>query len=497
MDNDDDEILSVSEGAGWFLGGHVIKQSVSLCTNVIITNILGATLYGVYAYLKVLLSVVRVFCKLGSKQSVLRFLPEYRDEGRDTGTIITLAYGTSLVISIIFSLLIYILSPMIASYTIQSQIFINTLRIIAIVIPSYTLSNITISIFQSIGRMEYNILISSVLDPVFRLVFVGSAVILGFSVVGATAGLVVASIIVFIIGIWLLRVKTDILYFEVPEKREVKKYYNYSIPMTFNEVGNFLYNRVDIFMIAWFLSAEDIGVYNIAVTVAGLLILPLTAFNQLFPPIASRLYHNKNIEELSVLYQRITRLVLTISIVPAIILILYSQEVLHIFGEEFTQGSMILILFSASQLVNCIVGPSGYLLMMADHQYITFVNQVSSGILNVLLNIVLILEFGVIGAAIATATTLALINGIRLLQVYHFIGITPYSHRLSKPIISGLISAIIMGLVKSVLSHTVLLVVGSMTGMGVFLTLLYLFGIEEEDKVLLSQLLSQFQNIYD
>lgn len=475
-----ESLSSISEGAGLFLIGKLFSRGIDLLTNIVLTRFLGTNLYGIYAYLNVIFSLFTVITKLGSNNSLLRFLPEYEDQPRKRRVTLSLAYGSSLVASILIALLIHFIAPLISAYTLDDPIFTDVLRITALIIPFNTLSQITFSIFKAIERMDYNVVASSVIRPLLRLVFVGGAVALGYSLIGAAAGLIVSALLTTVVGFAILIRRTDLDLMGRPSWDDTKKYYNFSVPLTFNQIGYFLYNRVDILMVGFFLSGSSVGIYRIAVAVAGFLSLSLTAFNQLFPPIASRLYHNDQHDELESIYGTVTRIIFTISLFPAIAAVLYAPEILSVFGEGFTEGRSVLILFIFAQVTNCLVGPSGYLLMMSDHQYVALFNQVSSGILNAILNYLFITTFGFIGAALATASVLVLVNLLRVVQVWYFEGFSPYDWSYLKPVVAGAVSALIMYGVSLVIQRYVLLIVGGATGALVFFVVLYSLGIEEE-----------------
>jgi O-antigen/teichoic acid export membrane protein len=472
---------SISHGAGLFFIGRVCRQGIRFITNLILTRTLGPSLYGIYAYLIVVFSLFSVFTRLGGDKSVLRYLPEYEDNHKMQTVMLTVAFITSLVASVIVSGLVYHFAPTISELTLEEPLFVNVLRVGAIVLPFSTLSNIIFSSFKAIERIEYNVAVSNIIQPILRLIFVGGAVLWGYSVIGAVAGLVFAGILTFSVSIAVLIRKTDLGLFQQPTRSEFKRYYDFSLPLTFNQIGSFLYNRVDVLMVGFLLSGAAVGVYNIAIMVAGILMLPLSAFNQLFPPIASKLYHRGDYTELENVYRTVTRWVFTISLFPGLAVILYTQEILQVFGEEFASGVLVLTLFTIAQLTNCLVGPSGFLLMMTEHQYLTMMNQLLSGFLNVVLNYLLILQYGLIGAAMATATILACINLLRVGQVWYLEGFFPYDRKYIKPITAGIVSAIIMTLISLVLSQYLLLLIGGATGAISFFGCLFLMGFEEEE----------------
>jgi O-antigen/teichoic acid export membrane protein len=329
--------------------------------------------------------------------------------------------------------------------------------------------------------MDYNVTVSSVVRPLLRLVFVGGAVLLGYSVIGAVAGLVVCGILAFFLGLFILIQKTNLGLARRLSKSQATEYYDFSLPITFNQAGNFLYNRVDLLMVGVFLTASAVGIYRVALLVTMILALPQTAFNQLFPPIASRLYHGEEKAELAELYKTVTRWTFTISFAPALGVILYAPEVLSVFGEEFSKGVLVLTFFVFSQIVNNAVGPSGHLLIMSGYQKLAMVNQLAFGILNVVLNYFLIIEFGFVGAAAATASVLATVNSIRVVEIWYLEGIHPYDKSYVKPLVSGAVSAVMMYGVSLFLNGYVQLFTGGALGALSFLFTLYLFGFEEQE----------------
>jgi O-antigen/teichoic acid export membrane protein len=234
-------------------------------------------------------------------------------------------------------------------------------------------------------------------------------------------------------------------------------------------------------MVGFLLTGSAVGIYNIAVAVSSFLILPLSAFNQIFTPTASRLYHEGNLQKLESVYRTVTRWSFTLSLFPAIATVLYAGDILQIFGEGFTEGKVVLSLFVFAQLTNSLVGPSGLLLMMSDHQYLTLANQLSSGITNAILNYVLIIEYGFIGAALATASVLAGINVLRVIEVWYLEGISPYSRKYFKPIAAGAFSGLMMYGFSLILEDYMLVLIGSVVGAGCFAISLYVLGIEKEE----------------
>jgi O-antigen/teichoic acid export membrane protein len=106
--------------------------------------------------------------------------------------------------------------------------------------------------------------------------------------------------------------------------------------------------------------------------------------------------------------------------------------------------------------------------------------------LNAVLNLVLIQRFGILGAAIATATAIAVLNILRLAEVRYFLGMFPYSRRFLPGVGLLAVTSAVMYLAQWLpLSGIGLLLVAGFGSTGVFLIGAWLFAVDENDDVLL------------
>lgn len=476
-------LTSVSRGAGLFLGGKIGDNALRLIINLLLTHGLGATYFGIYSYGYVIMSLIDRITNLGTDTSVLKFIPQYDDQQTKQNQILGLATLTSLVGSLAISGLLYFSAPYINAYTLHNPLLTDVLQILAIVVPFTTMSNLLQMVFKAIERPEYQVLILNVATPLLQLVCIAIPLALGYELKGATAGSVAAGIVAFLFALGLFVSKTSFRPELRGARNEATEFYNYSLPLTLSQAGAILGNRIDLLMIGIFIAdGSAVGIYKVALVVAGMLVLPLSAFNQIFPPVASRLYSSGEIEELQSLYKQITRWIFSVALFLALAVIIYAKEILVIFGDAYTKGSFIIVLFALGQLANAAVGPSGYLLMMTEHQYLSMVNRWAVGILNVVGNYIFIQEFGLVGAALATALVLFVTNLARVVEVWYTERLFPYSYRFVKPLVAGLASAIVMYGLGRVLSGYVLLVFGGLAGFCAFAVVLFAIGIEEEDR---------------
>lgn len=484
-----ESLRSILGGASVFVSGQAFVKFTGFAINALLTRVLGPELYGVYSYTKSFIDVANTVTTLGSNVAVLRFLPSFENDPERQNRILGVATLASSLGSLLVAGGLFAFAPVINQYTLNQPVFVDALRVFALVLPFDTFATLISSTFRGLELPTYQVFVAKILRPALRLGAVGIALLISLSLLGTIGALLVASVAIFCLAGLVLFRRTALRPAAPASTDEAYEFFDYSVPLMFSQAGSILYNRVDVFMIGIFLSSEAVGFYNIGFLVSSVVTLPLVGLSQIFTPIASRLYGAGDVEELEAIYSTVTRWTFSVSLLAAMGAIIYAREILVLFGPSFTRGIPVLQLFVIGQLLNATVGPSNDLLMMTDHERLTFFNHWVFGVMNIVLNYVFIREFGFVGAAFATAGVLALLNVTRWLELRYLEGLSPYSTRYYKPLIAGCIAAVVLYGVGSITTDIQSLVVGGALGTLAFGGTLYTLGIEQEDREFFGQLL--------
>jgi len=169
-------------------------------------------------------------------------------------------------------------------------------------------------------------------------------------------------------------------------------------------------SNADSIMLGTLGTFKDVGIYNVAARLAFITSILLGVVNSALKPKMASLYGSEKIEEIQFLIQRVTKGLTLIALLLIIFFVTFGQGVLVYWGTEFQEAYWVLIILSIGQFFNVITGCSGILLIMCGyekiHGYISFIALT----LNIILNVVLIKNYGALGAATATAITVSLSN---------------------------------------------------------------------------------------
>lgn len=172
-----------------------------------------------------------------------------------------------------------------------------------------------------------------------------------------------------------------------------------------------------------FLSANDVAYFSVAQRVAMLAGFVLMAVNTIAAPRFASVGDNFNIDELRLLAQKSSRIMVTIACPILIILMIFPKEVLGLFGDEYRSADSILRILAVGNFINVITGSVGNLLIMTGYEKDMKNIVLLSGPLAVLASLVLTPVYGLIGAAIATGLALSCQNILAFYMVKKRLGI--------------------------------------------------------------------------
>jgi O-antigen/teichoic acid export membrane protein len=172
-------------------------------------------------------------------------------------------------------------------------------------------------------------------------------------------------------------------------------------------------------------STADAGVYAATTRIGTLVLFGLTAVNSILAPMISELYTRGDMEGLRRTVTRGAWLGAAVAVPTLAALALLGVELLGLFGEGFTEGYTPLLILLVGYGANALAGSVGFLMTMTGHHLQALRILALSAGLNLALNALLIPLYGMAGAAVATAVSMVLWNGLMLAYVWRRFRINP------------------------------------------------------------------------
>lgn len=465
--------------------GSLIGRALRYGFNVVIARGLGFEALGVFAFGMVIMKGGGVFARIGLDSATKKYIPIYRtnDEPQKvTGTVL-LGLGTPLVVGSLVAGVLYLGQDVLEGIT--GFTFHSTTPLFILGIPLVAVMMVGVNATYGLKQTKYSVYIRDFGQSIAALVFMAVAAF----VISDLTLLVVGYLLSMVIGIFLAVFflwREDALRFDVRPVFEYRKIFAFSLPLTLAASIQYLVSWTDILLLGVFVSPDQVGWYQAAFQTSVLLIIVLQAANSIFPSVAADLHEFGHRERLHRVYSAVTRWVTYLTVLGLAFLLVYTKELLSIFGTSVQSAQTALAILAVGQTINAVVGPTGYLLVMTGYERLQLANNLVTAVLNLILNLVLIQAYGIVGAAIATAFSLALMNILRFIEVQYLFGMQPYSWAYWKGFVAigAAIPILVTGQLLPLAGLLQMIIAGAFS-LGVFTLIVWQLGLDDLDTTLI------------
>lgn len=319
------------KGGSWTMLGAVITAIIQILRPAILTRFLEKSDFGLMAILMVVLGFTNIFSDLGVSVALFS---EKKISKREYSSL----YWMSLILALILYLLLFLITPLIASFYHLSEL--NTL------IPLIGIELI-ISIagrqFQIFKQKELNFRQLAIIDIIYALVSIASAVILAYLNYGVLS-LVYSSLLGAALRTFLLISlgwKSHPLSFCLDLKAN-KRFYKVGIFQTGSQVLDYIATQIDVIIIGKFFSVSELGGYNL---IKQLIIRPYGILNSVItkvsiPVLASI---NDQLDRLKEKYLEMLKMVSFLNVILYSLIAIFAQEIIIIlYGENYLDNKIFL-----------------------------------------------------------------------------------------------------------------------------------------------------------
>lgn len=193
----------------------------------------------------------------------------------------------------------------------------------------------------------------------------------------------------------------------VPERRHFKRLFDFAKFSWLGSLQSRMFSYTDVLVLGYFVSSGLIGIYTVAWNVGQFLILfSGTLQSTLFPEMSS-MAANEDPQAVS----RIVEQSLTFGglfLIPGLFGgVLLGERILRIYGPEFPEGAVVLNILIVANLFMGYQNQLLNALNAIDRPDLAFRVNLVFVVANVSLNVILVSLYGWVGAAVATATSVA------------------------------------------------------------------------------------------
>ena len=485
-------ISLAAKGSSIIVGGRLFAYGTRFVIAYLLARSLGAENYGLYKLAISAAAIVAGLASLGLDSALVRYVAILRRKGDDEGLwgALQLGVGISALLSVLLAAALFALAYQVAEFVFSEPDLAPLLQFLAIFVPFMTLSSVLAGATRGFKKMEYSVFSTNVALLLIRLILIGILFFSGVSPLQA----------VIIFGLGNLGITFLLLFFVNKEFRlkrplrsarhDKREILSFSIPLWISGLLKTFRSNIQTLLLGSLATVSSVGVFAIVSNLNMLGRMSLNAMTISSKPIIAELHSRGEHEQMGVLYTTTSRWALTLNLPVLVVMVVFREEILGIFGREYVNGATALMILAFAELVNVSTGICGSIIDMTGHTRFKLFNSITQITLVIGLNLLLIPRYDLLGVAIATMVGIATANLLRFGEVYYLFRLHPYNRTFLKPITAALFAvaaAVLLHQATAGRSNVLLLAAMALIVAGVYGAILLLLRLPDEEREILGR----------
>jgi O-antigen/teichoic acid export membrane protein len=388
----------IEKGFFHIFGANVINKIIGFASGIFLVRLLSKEEFGLFSYAQNLLSVFLLLNSLGVTAGMLQFASESSNTIEKNSF-----FKFGIKVGFLYNLLVCFVIIFMGIFVPFQFEGVSTLIIIMFALPLLIFFYETLKIYfrANLENKKFSYLTTLNTFLVFILSISGAYFYQAFGVI---AFRYFAYFVTLIFGIFLIRKSlSGIVRAKKLLKEKKKDFMKFSLTQSFNNSISQLLYVMDIFIIGIILADElIIASYKTATFIPfALNFIPSSIMVFIYPYFAKK---RKDKKWIKTKYKKLTKYLFIFNLIITLFLIIFSEFIINIiFGPEYLDSIAPFIILSVGYLIaGTFRIPIGNILVMMKKVKFGLFLSIITGLLNIILNVILISNFGSIGAAVST-----------------------------------------------------------------------------------------------
>ena len=393
-----------------------------LLLRIVLGRELGPSGLGVYTLVFTIYMFGMQFAAFGIGAALTKYVAEFSDNLAKTKEYISSGLIGSFVTGSIMGVFLYLLSEIISINIFRIPEMASLLNITALCFPFIAINKAVLGALNGFRKMKTFAFIDVTLNTTVLLLSVFLVLFLDMNAFGAVLGFVVPTIIMGLIVTFFVRsnfVFPDRTFLQNGILRNVLRFGFYVV--LGNSIG-YIYTHIDSLMIGYYLNETDVGLYAVAaIFIQGITLIP-SAIQRVNSPIITKNHAKKEYEPIVKLLKNVTVKVFLLSLFLSLFLVVFGKILIStIFEDVFLPAYLPLIILLIGYTVYSTFMSIGTFYASIGHVELSYKLALFSAILNIVLNIIFIPKYGIVGAAVATSTSLVVLTLVHFIIIRYFV----------------------------------------------------------------------------
>jgi O-antigen/teichoic acid export membrane protein len=394
----------VARGAAITLTVHVYGAALAFATQLYLAREMGAEQLGIFVFALTWLSITAFLAPAGFDTALVRFLASFasNNQWNEARGIVRLAYVCTLSAAVVAAA-IGLLGISVSG--VRTEPYTTALVIALVTVPFLAMINLHEGIARGFRWIYQVSLPSYALRPTLFLVCILALVATGIDVHSTWVMLSMALACALTLLFQVLRYRASLsrAYVAATASANTRVWLFNALPMVLVVSFEQLMANTDILMLGVMQGPTDTGVYHIAVRTVGIALFVFFAVSAFAAPRIAELHGKNATDELIVFAAKVRLAIALPTLLGLALLALTGEWLLGLFGTQFVDAYYPMLMLSIAVAARALAGPVDNLLTMTGKQKELARVLGLVAIMNLVANAVLIPQFGILGAAVATS----------------------------------------------------------------------------------------------
>jgi len=448
---------------------------------------LGSKLQGLVIALLAISNIIQPFLSFGTQHAVIRFYSRYKSK-KEKDAVLTLSLIIPFIITSIVIPLFYFYYDQIKVLLFQTE---NAFSQYAYVIIFIAISTSFFEIFYSWVRVKLKSVFGNFLKELYPRLLVT------FLLISYTLDyLDFENFILYLIYGYYLRLLIVIVYSFIINKPKIsfyfksdfKEIFRYSFLILLSGAASSIILDIDKSMLSSILTVENVAYYSVAIFIAAVIEIPGRAMFQILSPIVAEVINKNKKKKLKYLLKKSSTNLVLVSSLFFLIINLNLNDFYEMLNQEgYSKGIPIVIIVSFAKLYSMSIGCINNIITNSKYYYYIFWFSIISSVLAVVLNLYLIQDYGIVGAAYATFIVILIMNSLKLYLVNLKFKIHPYSYDTLKIILLTTFMYVIFNNLKLTLDPVISIAVKSTLILILYTLAAYIFKLSDDVNIFIDK----------
>lgn len=447
MSRNESTATMAREGSITF-AGNIIGKVFGFLVVAVITRLVSPSVYGLFILATSIILFVQAFANLGLPKAIDYFVPQHLSDGdpdKARGVMVAV-FGIVLLSSGVVAVVIVMTAGTLADAFEEPSLRV-ALLVLSITVPFLAIYNALLASFSAIKRLKFRVYMRDIIRPTVRLLATAVLLLLGYGLLGVVGGYLIGLVVAISAGVYLLWQNAPRIIEADTTRVPSRPLLRYSVPLAFAGIIYVFLGQIDYFVIGYFQSSEEVGIYRVGYALAANLMIFSSSLGPIFKPLIAEAKEDR--DEVRTRYRTATRWIAGLTL-PLMLVVGFgaSAYLSVVFTPQYAVATAAVVILAVGCTISASCGgPDGTLLQGLGYSRLVFVNTAVLLFINMTVSVLLVPRIGITGAAIGTGCALTVNGLLAVWEAHRYHGVHPLTRNLGKVLFAAIPAAAGAGVV--------------------------------------------------